>query len=804
MTGHAYRRFRFKKRTHTNQNLGPFLTHEMNRCIQCYRCVRYYRDYAGGRDLNVFAIHDSVYFGRYEDGVLENEFAGNLVEVCPVGVFTDRTFSSHYARKWDLQTAPSICVHCSVGCNTIPGERYDILRRIRTRYNEEVNWNFLCDRGRFGYEFVNSDRRIRQPLARTESQGVRTEEAPPGLSRQSSALRPIEPEQALEQLGKILSRSKRVIGIGSPRASLEANFALRTLVGPDSFYLGMSDGEARLVSTMLRILRDGPAPSASLKQVRESDAVLVLGEDVTNAAPMLALALRQSVRQQPLKKVAAMGIPQWNDAAAREVTGQETGPLFLATAAETRLADVATRSFHAAPADLARLGFAVAEEVSGQAGKGKGAAGLDLPDEVRDLADAVARALLDAERPLVVSGTSLGSEEIVQAAADVAWALRRAGRPASLSYVVSECNTLGLGLLGGKSIQEAFRAVQEGRADTVVVLENDLYRRADAARVDAFLAAAPNVVVLDHLANRTTVKADVVLPAATFAESDGTLVNQEGRAQRFYQVFVPKGTVQESWRWLRDVAVATGWDRPMLWDSLDDVVGALAKAVPVFEPVAEIAPPSTFRIHGTKIARQHYRYSGRTAMTANIDVSEPKPPDDPDSPLAFSMEGYQGQPPSPLIPRFWAPGWNSEQALIKFQEEVSGPLRGGSPGKRLIEPVLDAEPDLFERAPEAFEPRPGEWLVVPLYHIFGSEELSVSSKGIAELAPQPYLALSPGEAERHGLREGEELDVELGGRMRRLALKLIPTLPPGVAGVPAGLPGLEGVTLPTKIEWGRW
>ena len=133
MTGHVYRRTRFRKRTYPNQYLGPFLTHEMNRCIQCYRCVRFYRDYAGGRDLDVFGCHDHVYFGRQKDGVLENEFSGNLVEICPTGVFTDKTFQKRYTRKWDLQTAPSICVHCGVGCNTIPGERYGELRRIRSQ-----------------------------------------------------------------------------------------------------------------------------------------------------------------------------------------------------------------------------------------------------------------------------------------------------------------------------------------------------------------------------------------------------------------------------------------------------------------------------------------------------------------------------------------------------------------------------------------------------------------------------------------------------------------------------------------------
>src|SRR5512147_1080227 len=187
MTGHAYRRYRFTKRTHHNQDLGPFINHEMNRCI------RFYRDYAGGTDLEALGAHDDVYFGRQEDGALENEFSGNLVEVCPTGVFTDKTLKEHYVRKWDLQTAPSICVHCSLGCNTIPGERYGSLRRILNRYNHEVNGYFLCDRGRFGYEFVNSGKRIRKALV-----------------KDGSSQKPAEKVEALKQISEILSASEGI------------------------------------------------------------------------------------------------------------------------------------------------------------------------------------------------------------------------------------------------------------------------------------------------------------------------------------------------------------------------------------------------------------------------------------------------------------------------------------------------------------------------------------------------------------------------------------------------------------------
>lgn len=200
MTGHAYRRYRFTKRTHRNQDLGPFIKHEINRCIACYRCTRFYRDYAGGRDLDVFAAHDHVYFGRHADGTLENEFSGNLVEICPTGVFTDKTFSARYARKWDMRGAPSICVHCGLGCNTTANERAGELRRIVNRYNGEVNGYFLCDRGRFGYGFVNAPDRIRTPLARS-TDGTQT---------------PVSREDATAHFAALLRTGGRVVGIGSP------------------------------------------------------------------------------------------------------------------------------------------------------------------------------------------------------------------------------------------------------------------------------------------------------------------------------------------------------------------------------------------------------------------------------------------------------------------------------------------------------------------------------------------------------------------------------------------------------------
>jgi NADH-quinone oxidoreductase subunit G len=187
-------------------------------------------------------------------------------------------------------------------------------------------------------------------------------------------------------------------------------------------------------------------------------------------------------------------------------------------------------------------------------------------------------------------------------------------------------------------------------------------------------------------------------------------------------------------------------------------------------------------------------------MNANVDVSESPPPEDGDSPFVFSMEGYQGQPPSPLIPRFWAPGWNSVQAVNKFQEEIGGPLRGGDTGRRLIEPPESAEASYYVDVPEASAPPTGHYRLVAAHHIFGSEELSALSPGIAKLATQPYAGLSPEDAEETSLEPGQEVELSLEGRSYRLPVRVVDGLPKGVVALPAGLTGMGWLKLPA---WGE-
>ncbi|NBB33707.1 NADH-quinone oxidoreductase subunit NuoG [Pseudomonas kielensis] len=768
MTGHNERRYRFTKRTHQNQQLGPFISHEMNRCIACYRCVRFYKDYAGGTDLGVFGAHDNVYFGRVEDGTLESEFSGNLTEVCPTGVFTDKTHSERYNRKWDMQFSPSICHGCSSGCNISPGERYGELRRIENRFNGSVNQYFLCDRGRFGYGYVNREDRPRQPLL---ANGAK-----------------LSLDEALDKAADLL-RGRNIVGIGSPRASLESNHALRELVGAEHFYSGIEAAELERIRLVLQVLKDSPLPVPNMRDIEDHDAIFVLGEDLTQTAARMALSLRQSVKGKAEDMADAMRVQPWLDAAVKNIGQHALNPLFIASIAETKLDDIAEECVHAAPDDLARIGFAVAHALDASA---PAVAGLD--SEALALAQRIADALLAAKRPLIIAGTSLGSKALIEAAANIAKALKLREKNGSISLIVPEANSLGLAMLGGESVDAALQAVIDGQADAIVVLENDLYTRTAKATVDAALNAAKVLIVADHQKTATSDRAHLVLPAASFAEGDGTLVSQEGRAQRFFQVFDPKYMdasilVHEGWRWLHALR-ATLLNQPIDWTQLDHVTAAVASSTPQLARIVDAAPSAAFRIKGMKLAREPLRYSGRTAMRADISVHEPRTPQDNDTAFAFSMEGYSGSvEPRQQVPFAWSPGWNSPQAWNKFQDEVGGHIRAGDPGTRLIESTGDAL-NWFANVPRAFNPAQGTWQVVPFFHLFGSEENSSKAAPVQERIPAAYVALAKSEADRLGVNDGALLSLNVAGQTLRLPLRINEQLGAGLVALPVGLAGI--------------
>ncbi|CAK9885444.1 MAG: NADH-quinone oxidoreductase subunit G [Candidatus Erwinia impunctatus] len=769
MTGHSFRRYRFTKRTHRNQQLGPFIAHEMNRCIACYRCVRYYKDYADGTDLGVYGAHDNVYFGRVEDGVLESEFSGNLVEVCPTGVFTDKTHSERYNRKWDMQYAPGICQQCSVGCNTSPGERYGELRRIENRYHGLLNRYFLCDRGRFGYGYVNLPDRPRLPESANGGQPLT-----------------MDTDTMLQQVATELRLAKTVIGIGSPRASLESNFVLRDLVGAENFSTGIPEDEQRSLMLIHQLLNQSGLYTPTLREIEEYDAIVILGEDVTQTAARIALSVRQAVKGKAREMAAAQKVSDWQIAAIQNIGQRAKYPLFVTSIDKTRLDDVAAWCGYAPAEEQARIGFAIAHALDEHAPVVP-----DLSPDWRNQVEIIAQALAGAQKPLIISGVHASCESVIQAAANIAQALEGKGIEVGLTLVSGMANSLGIAMMGGMPLEQALSEAQQPEC-ALVVMENDLYRHLPAAQIDTALASCNTLVVLDHQRTATTRRADFLFPAASFAETDGTLVNFEGRAQRFFQVYDPayydQSVVQKgSWRWLSALKSQMA-NLPLSWGQLDEVIAACVAALPQFSAIRQAAPDADFRVHGQKLSRSPARYSGRTAMRANISVHEPRQPQDADTMFAFSMEGNnQPEAPRSQIPFAWSPGWNSPQAWNKFQDEVAGHLRHGDPGVRLLTGT-DEHSGWFSSVPPPFSPPELGWLITPYYYLFGSEELSQRSPVIQSRMSEPCMVISETDARTQQLQDGTVVIITCQEMVWRLPVRLSAQLHPGLIGLPLGLP----------------
>lgn len=489
---HQHRRNRFPKRTWRNQDLGPHIHHEMNRCITCYRCVRFYRDYALGDDLGVFGSRGRVYFGRMRDGALVSEFSGNLVDVCPTGVFTDKHFRAVYCRPWDLQTAPSICPHCSVGCNVLPGSRHKTLRRIKPRRNHTVNRFFMCDHGRFGGGFVNADNRLTS--ARFDGAGMSLDDAI---------------TQTAERLKEIVQTHGRgaVAAIGSPGASLEANAALillmKTLEGRFAFF---STGAERAAHKRAAVLiANGQVNTPSLPEVEQADFTLIVGGDITREAPMMDLAVRQTIRAG--------------------------APLFIISPQAGKLDAFAKAARHAALPEQAAIVSNIAQALDHALMTGQ-------PDP---FAGAAASALATAKRPQILCGaTGAGGIVLVDAAHSLAAKAVRPERPCRLVYWFPAMNSFGISLARNDESPDTIKQdVENGRIKALTILEHGASLDSEWPD-DSKPMKSCFTIAVDAIAGKAATDADAVLPCASHYETFGTVMNYEGRAQRFEGLPLPR------------------------------------------------------------------------------------------------------------------------------------------------------------------------------------------------------------------------------------------------------------------------
>lgn len=745
MTGHSVREYKGDKRTFVNQDLGPNVGHEMNRCITCYRCVRFYKDYAGGTDFGVYGSRNKVCFGRQQDGVLESEFAGNLIEVCPTGVFTDKAFSAHYSRKWDLQSAPSICKGCSVGCNLSVGERYGSVRRVVNRYNDTINGYFLCDRGRFGFSYVNASDRI------TNTHGIK-------LGVNSSTT-----HASVKDIHISLAKYKaeKFIAIGSPRASLETNTALKHLFSSKHFCAGLTQAQMQMLKINQQL--NAQAKIANVKQIEQADLVIVFGEDVTQTAPRIALAIRQAVRNASLVIADRLRIPRWQDEAVRTAAGKALSPLFISAINASKLDDVATAVNYSNSNDIALIINAISTKLGHENTQLN-----SLNDEQLSFVEQVVAALATAKNPLIVSGHSLADAEILTQCLQLN---SQHKDKFSFAMMSEHANSMGLASLIDDDtlsleqvLEQVSAAKQSGQASSVCIVENELSNLSNEQQ-QQLLNSATSILAIDHNDTIVTQHADVVFPAATFSESQGLLVNYQGLVQCFYPAFAAKLPILASWRYVQmiDGVLGKGNLAANINTDINQCRAVLNRLETSF-PNTDAFIAEQFLL---KTARQSHRASGRTAMMANQTVHEAKATMDNNSNYNFSMEGGNVNNTS-IMPFTWAPGWNSNQSISKYQQQVGGPLINTAPIVNIFDPNADDEPTLKQEpvsAKSELENNAENTLTIyPAKHIFGNDFLGLKGCEFKLIAPIPYLQVTSLTAQQYNLVDCQYIEINVEGR----------------------------------------
>ena len=615
--GHGLRRYLGKKRTFYDQDLGPFVQHEMNRCIHCWRCRNFYQDFAGYRDLGALQIGNRMYFGRYKPGRLESPFAGNLIDICPTGVFTDKP-SRYKGRHWDYERGPSLCLHCSLGCSIIGSARYREMIRLEARFHEAVNGYFICDRGRYGFAYAHHPERPRQ--ARVDGREASLAE---GLRVAAARLADVEQKYG----------PAAVAGLGSPRTSLEAMAQLTRvsrLRGWAPPYFFPDQGLAAKVKAAVSGLDESIA--ASLRELEAADFIVVAGADPINEAPMLALALRQARRR------------------GGTVAVIDPRPIFLPL------------EFHHLAAPPAAINQLLQVLVK------KGLASTDWPGQPEETVRAFYEALpgsltaafsehqetlfhlaskLGQSRfPVLVCGLGIVRETTPSLAAALAQLCRRARGRAGMFFVLPGPNAFGAGLLSRLAAPRTpgiWEQIAQGAIKALILVECDpFWDFPDRAELARLLDKLEQLVVCDCLPSPAVTRADLVLPTVTlFEAAPVSFVNQEGRLQRAAPIFaggtpisqvsggghpprvfldhLPGGDPRRAADLLADLAAALpgGGKEPFS----DNLWVWLAREAPAFRSLAEGPPaPDNLRL----LAEDS---SNLFASLAPPGREEPVPPD---------------------------------------------------------------------------------------------------------------------------------------------------------------------------------
>jgi NADH-quinone oxidoreductase subunit G len=671
--------------------LSPLIAIDRERCILCYRCVRFSQEVAEDYQLVLLERGAHSFVGTFDGHPYVAPFSGNIIELCPVGALTSRAYRFR-ARPWDIEGAGTVCTLCPAQCNVELTVRDERVMRVLARDHDDVDDGWLCDKGRFAYQSVHTDERLTQPMV-----------------REGTSLQPASWEKALAAAGSALAKAgAKTAALAGGETTNEEAFLLATLLreGLGSGHLA-ARAEGELPLDVARALAD-PALQATVPDLEFAHAVLVLDADPIDDAPVWDLRIRKGVRRNGVR-------------------------LGVASARPTALDPQAELTLRHAPGTGEALRVALDAALSGDRGNLGGAASTagSSAGAIEDLAGFLKDA---GEELVIVYGERLlsgpGGAQAARALLNVAARLGLAGREgAGLLEAPAATNARGLREAGfapghgagyatlaepGKDAAGIAAALAEGALSTVWLHHADPLRQfPDRGAWEAALGSAQTVIAVDSVLSDTIREhADVVFPAEAYAEKEGTITHPDGRLQRLRPaVGRPKGEDKLSGSGVRP-----------LWQVIADVAGRAGLELGV-----------------------------RTGPMASKLLFEAVP-----FYAGLTLDAIGGR----------GIRWPASEAAAAFEGAAWEPV----------------ELDVPAAVPAGSE---GALRLGTFRSLWSSKEVDVSPS-LRFLRPRQVVELSPADAERLGIRDGDQVEVGSNGTRVKGAVKLRAAVPGGSVFIASG------------------
>jgi NADH-quinone oxidoreductase subunit G len=514
---------------------------DRERCILCDRCTRFASEVAGDPLISFIDRGNETQVNTFPGEPFSSYFSGNTVQICPVGALTATPYRFK-ARPWDLDEVESTCTSCSVGCRVvIQSSRNQVLRYLGVDV-DAVNWGWLCDKGRFDFEAVDSSERLGSPLVRDEGLLLKSATWNDALRRAAASIK-----EGLDRSGP-----EGFAVLGGARLTNEDAYAwvklVKGVIGSDNIDAQLGDGlpaEAVL----------GLPPATIDDACRPGGTVLLLGPDPKEELPVLFLRLRHAVLNDDVKIVelasTATGTTPLAASSLRYHPGHALPlmrALLASTQAEEEVAGVAPEAIAAAASLLAERPVTV---VLGRPNLAEGARSIAAAAKLVHEAHPEVQFLSALRRGNVRGALELGMTPGVLPG----HVTLRDGHDWFAGHWPTVPESKGLDATG------ILRAASEGKIDTLVLLGADpLADFPDRDLAERGVAGARTVIACDQFLTESVRQADVVMPAAGYAEVDGTTTNLEGRVSTVARIVTPPGTSQPDWTVAADLAFRLGAD----------------------------------------------------------------------------------------------------------------------------------------------------------------------------------------------------------------------------------------------------